>query len=129
MIHSSILVLSILLSFQCYHALKVGKPFLSKPKAVVNPDSLKAVSSDVLQPLKSISDVPDIFREDSDPDVELNGTVVKINKFVIDFVKDILGVIYGDRHYARFAALETIARVPYFSCKFIYRYNCISIYK
>ena len=58
-----------------------------------------------------------MFREETDPTVELPEFVVKTNKFAIGFVKDILGVIYGDRHYARFAALETIARVPYFSCK------------
>lgn len=33
----------------------------------------------------------------------------------VSAVKTLLGLIYGDRHYARFAALETIARVPYFS--------------
>ena len=57
------------------------------------------------------------FEEEVNSSVDLPKFVVETNKFAIGFVKDILGVIYGDRHYARFAALETIARVPYFSCK------------
>ena len=64
-----------------------------------------------------------MFQEVSDPAVELPEFVVATNKFAIGFVKDILGVIYGDRHYARFAALETIARVPYFSCKLPYQFK------
>lgn len=39
----------------------------------------------------------------------------KSNKASVDTVKDILSIVFGDRHYARFYALETIARVPYFS--------------
>jgi len=37
------------------------------------------------------------------------------NKIAIGLVKAFLLAYYGDRPYARFAALETIARVPYFS--------------
>jgi hypothetical protein len=118
--YSSIIIFSLLLSFQCYDALKLGKPMFSsrqvKPKAV-DPDFSPAASTEPLNPVKFTSAVPDIFHEYSDPDVELNEIVVKINKSVIGIVKDMLGVIYGDRHYARFAALEVIARVPYFSCK------------
>jgi ubiquinol oxidase len=38
-----------------------------------------------------------------------------INSNLVNIVKSLLTIIYGDRNYARFAALETIARVPYFS--------------
>ena len=48
-------------------------------------------------------------------ELDLPQYIQNINKFTVTAVKDMLGVIYGDRHYARFAALETIARVPYFS--------------
>ena len=65
---------------------------------------------------KVVSMFPAFGEELSSP-LDLPKFVVETNKFAIGFVKDILGVIYGDRHYARFAALETIARVPYFSCK------------
>lgn len=91
----------LLVSYQCW-SLKVNKPISTnlrlKPKTVTPPKN-------------------EIFNEVSDPDVELPKIIVATNKLAIGIVKDILGVIYGDRHYARFAALETIARVPYFSCK------------
>ena len=38
-----------------------------------------------------------------------------INKFTVSTLKDFIIFFYGDRFYARFYALETIARVPYFS--------------
>jgi len=34
---------------------------------------------------------------------------------LVDTLKSGINVIYGDRHWARFYALETVARVPYFS--------------
>jgi ubiquinol oxidase len=39
----------------------------------------------------------------------------KVNAVVVGAVKDMLSLIYEGRPYARFYALETIARVPYFS--------------
>ena len=55
--------------------------------------------------------------QSGDDDVDLPKIVQNLNKFTVESVKSILFGVYGDRHYARFAALETIARVPYFSCK------------
>lgn len=96
-------LLTYLIAAQLCHSLRVGRPQFSKePKIVPLPRQ--------------------IALEESDLDVELPKFIVDTNKFAIGFVKDILGVIYGDRHYARFAALETIARVPYFSCKSIISY-------
>lgn len=37
------------------------------------------------------------------------------NQKIVGTAKDLLSIVYGERHFARFAALETIARVPYFS--------------
>lgn len=42
-------------------------------------------------------------------------TVQNMNKFIVSTTKNVLMVVYGDRDFARFYALETIARVPYFS--------------
>jgi ubiquinol oxidase len=47
--------------------------------------------------------------------VSLPQSIRTINRLAIGAVKNILALFYGDRHFARFAALETIARVPYFS--------------
>lgn len=41
--------------------------------------------------------------------------VANVNKATVEFIKEALHNIYGDRHYAYFHALETIARVPYFA--------------
>ena len=46
---------------------------------------------------------------------EIPSFIQEANKATVGAVKDILVLFYGERHYARFAALETIARVPYFS--------------
>ena len=81
------------------NSLRLGRPLFTKPSIAVKETQIK---------------FPD---EAADPEADLPKLIVDTNKFAIGFVKDILGVIYGDRHYARFAALETIARVPYFSCK------------
>lgn len=51
----------------------------------------------------------------SDIDKAVHPTIQRLNKDLVQSMKDILGAYYGDRHYARFAALENIARVPYFS--------------
>lgn len=48
-------------------------------------------------------------------EVSLPQSIQTINRLAIGAVKNILALFYGDRHFARFAALETIARVPYFS--------------
>lgn len=60
--------------------------------------------------IKSLSDPPIIARKSKVPIL-----ISKSNKAFVDVVKSILLSFYGDRYYARFAALETIARVPYFS--------------
>lgn len=80
-------------------------------------NSLKLGRPQFTIPPKKVSLPIQTALEETELDVELPKFIVDTNKFAIGFVKDILGVIYGDRHYARFAALETIARVPYFSCK------------
>ena len=49
------------------------------------------------------------FQNPIDPNVE------KLNKFVVKSAKDFLTLFYKDRDIARFYALETIARVPYFA--------------
>ena len=41
--------------------------------------------------------------------------IQQLNKNTVELVKYGLVLYYGDRFYARFAALETIARVPYFA--------------
>lgn len=87
-----------LVATQLCNSLKLGRPQFTTPPSKVS------------LPIQTALEVTDL-------DVELPKFVVDTNKFAIGFVKDILGVIYGDRHYARFAALETIARVPYFSCE------------
>ena len=48
-------------------------------------------------------------------DTDVPTYIKDLNKFVVTTVKDMLIYCYGDRTYARFYALETIARVPYFS--------------
>jgi hypothetical protein len=52
-----------------------------------------------------INDVPVIIPE----------AIVSLTEISVDIMKNILTIFFGDRHYARFYALETIARVPYFS--------------
>jgi ubiquinol oxidase len=39
----------------------------------------------------------------------------EINKYSVTLIKNILSLAFGDRDIARFYALETIARVPYFA--------------
>ncbi|RYH30037.1 plastoquinol terminal oxidase [archaeon] len=51
----------------------------------------------------------------SPQDLGLPQYIQDINRATVLAVKNFLGLVYKDRHYARFAALETIARVPYFS--------------
>lgn len=48
-------------------------------------------------------------------ELDLPPHIQNFNKATIAVVKNILTLFYGKRHIARFAALETIARVPYFS--------------
>jgi hypothetical protein len=97
------LAIILLTSPSLCNSLRLGRPQFTKPSAVVKESQVK---------------FPD---EATDLEIDLPKFVVDTNKFAIGFVKDILGVIYGNRHYARFAALETIARVPYFSC------TCLSL--
>eukprot|EP01031_Cornospumella_fuschlensis_P025796 gene25796-31152_t len=58
---------------------------------------------------------PPAMATSTQQDVELPQFIQDTNKATVLAVKNILTQIYKDRHYARFAALETIARVPYFS--------------
>jgi hypothetical protein len=48
-------------------------------------------------------------------DLDIPVAIQSFNKNTVDAVKCVLSMVYKDRPYARFAALETIARVPYFS--------------
>jgi hypothetical protein len=48
-------------------------------------------------------------------DLDIPMAIQTFNKNTVEAVKCVLGMVYKDRPYARFAALETIARVPYFS--------------
>jgi hypothetical protein len=50
-----------------------------------------------------------------DEDLDLPHFIQEANKFTVESAKNLLSLVYKDREYARFAALETIARVPYFS--------------
>ena len=50
-----------------------------------------------------------------DDSLDLPAFVQDANKLFVGSVKNLLFLVYGDRNFARFAALETIARVPYFS--------------
>eukprot|EP00903_Cladosiphon_okamuranus_P022140 g20361.t1 len=45
---------------------------------------------------------------------DINAAMVGFNAGVVNFLKGLMVHYYGDRTYARFYALETIARVPYF---------------
>jgi len=53
--------------------------------------------------------------EDIDSDLDLPLVVQNFNRLSVEAVKNILKVVYEGRPYSYFAALETIARVPYFS--------------
>lgn len=73
-------------------------------------------------PLYSSSIIPEKERMDNNPSTKfgspLSDSVKEINRFAIGFLKGTLfdNLFVGeDRAYARFYALETIARVPYFS--------------
>jgi ubiquinol oxidase len=60
------------------------------------------------------------FRSQSDADkeklnLEVSESIQTVSKLFVGSVKLFLILYYGNRPYARFAALETIARVPYFS--------------
>eukprot|EP00981_Chlorochromonas_danica_P005629 scaffold1160_cov174-Ochromonas_danica.AAC.29 len=52
---------------------------------------------------------------DEEDDLSLPPIIQRMNQATIGLVKSMLTTFYHDRPYARFAALETIARVPYFS--------------
>jgi ubiquinol oxidase len=58
---------------------------------------------------------PDTEAEVELEDLDLPRWIVESNKFTVEAVKSVLSLFFKDRPYARFAALETIARVPYFS--------------
>lgn len=57
----------------------------------------------------------EILQSKNNDELSLPENIQNVNKFTVGAVKNILVWCYGDRPYARFAALETIARVPYFS--------------
>lgn len=50
-----------------------------------------------------------------DVQTDLPQHIQQLNKAIVSTVKDFIVFFYADRYYARFHALETIARVPYFS--------------
>jgi len=51
----------------------------------------------------------------SDNEAEVPKVIQSFNYNLVKILKDGLSICFGDRHFARFYALETIARVPYFS--------------
>ena len=53
--------------------------------------------------------------DDIDSDLDLPVIVQNFNRLSVEAVKSILKVVYEGKPYSYFAALETIARVPYFS--------------
>eukprot|EP01041_Mallomonas_annulata_P001338 gene1338-2587_t len=48
-------------------------------------------------------------------DLSIPNYIQDFNKATVSLIKDFIIFFYGDRYFARFYALETIARVPYFS--------------
>lgn len=64
---------------------------------------------------KKISTSIKVSVDTSDIISEVPALFQVFNKYSVEIVKSVLVQYYGDRSYARFAALETIARVPYFS--------------
>lgn len=87
------LLLSLLDAFNCLRTYSFRKTVLGKRKSQV----MKAIDVD------------------KDTYTELPQHIQQFNKAVVSSVKDFIIFFYGDRYYARFHALETIARVPYFS--------------
>ena len=59
--------------------------------------------------------LPELEISDGHSSATVPKLIQQTNKITVGAVKDLLTLVYGKRHYARFAALETIARVPYFS--------------
>ena len=57
-------------------------------------------------------------------DKRIPKVIQEVNKNLVESVKDILSVFYGNRNYAYFYALETVARVPYFSYT-----SCLHLYE
>lgn len=53
--------------------------------------------------------------QDDEARVKVPLGVQKMNAMTVGIMKTVLKAIYSDREYSRFAALETIARVPYYS--------------
>ena len=83
---------------------------------IIHSYSLKTIS--FKKPKSSLIYLLKTNEELSKEEVKYKGvspTIQNINKVSVELVKGLLFLYYGDRHYARFAALETIARVPYFS--------------
>lgn len=65
--------------------------------------------------LKAKSEVDRYAADPIDATLDLPPVVQTLNKMAVCGVKGVLELMYKDRPYAKFAALETIARVPYFS--------------
>ena len=77
--------------------------------AILSLLSLRLVLS-LISPIK-----PTVVKTNLSTKNEIPLFVSTLNKNVVTYVKDAMTQLYGDRYYARFAALEIIARVPYFS--------------
>ena len=61
---------------------------------------------------------------------EIPEAIETINKIVVSRTKDALIQFYGNRTIARFYALETIARVPYFSyTSVLHLYETIGLFR
>ena len=63
---------------------------------------------------KNVFRMSNTINEDLD-DISIPLFVENVNRGLVSVVKDFVISYYGDRYFARFYALETIARVPYFS--------------
>eukprot|EP01040_Poterioochromonas_malhamensis_P005224 gene5224-5602_t len=80
-----------------------------------------STSQEPLKVPKAVSTTPskseflDKTNEVNPTDYNIPPIIESANKWTVGVVKSLLMTLYGDRNYARFAALETIARVPYFS--------------
>lgn len=63
----------------------------------------------------TVDGITSLVTDDESESPDIPPWLKSLNKQLVSSVKDLLVYLYRDRVYARFYALETIARVPYFS--------------
>ena len=90
---------------KCFHQAKLRPPYSTN----------KFQSLAFVKRLRVSVDDSQVDSANNDDKHAIPKSVQQINKFTVETIKKILSLYYGERHFARFAALETIARVPYFS--------------